>query len=383
MNLEEKKSKSVVLVVVALVFTLVLMGYVLFFSGEGETGNSNQIGQMKEMTRQVRDLESGVKAKQNEISTLVQEYRKKTGETQPLGFNPMDLDQETQALVKQRIKAEKDVSVKALLREVLEKNSDIRELKEKIAKIEDRLPAPHTVKKGENHYQVAMDFLVEEKGVDKEQAVELLERTALFDELVEGFKVWNFYDGQEYGTAVTQGDAEISPNMLIHLAKKKLSDARDQAVAQRDKLAEDFKSLEENRDQAVTQLDALNKEKEGLVNRVDALDQRVNSLYYLLDSQQNLKKLGILKTSFLRSPKLNDPSPEQFIQSLDLRSKDQLVISAADLGIRRINDVNLYPKTYKAGTVYKVEMTADKRYAVLTLLEKDRFKNERLVIAVN
>ena len=382
MILEEKKSKSTVLVVAALVLTLGLMGYFLFFSGEGETGNSSQIGQMKEMTRQVRGLESGVKEKQKEIFTLVQEYQKKTGESQPLGFNPMDLDQEAQALVKQRIKAEKDVSVKALLREVLEKNNDIRELKEKIAKIENRLPAPHIVKKGENHYQVAMDFLVEEKGVDKEQAVELLERTALFDELVEGFKVWNFYDGEEYGTAVTQGNAEISPNMLIHLAKKKLNDARNQAVAQRDKLAEDIKSLEENRDQVVTQLDVLAKEKEGLANRVDALDQQVNSLYYLLDSQQNLKKMGILKTSFLRSAKLNDPSPEYFIQSMDLRSKDQVVISAVTLGVQRINDVSLYPKVYKEGTNYKVEMTADKRYAVLTLLEKDKFKNERLVIAV-
>ena len=280
------------------------------------------------------------------------------------------------------IKAEKDVSVKALLREVLEKTSEIKELKINIAKIESQLPAPHIVKKGENHYQVAMDFLVNEKGVEKEQAVELLERTALFDELVEGFKVWNFYDGQEYGTAVTQGNADISPNMLIHLAKKKLSDAREQAVAQRDKLAETIKSLEQNRDQVVTQLDTLTKEKESLANEVDGLVHQVNSLYYLLDSQQNLIKRGILKNSFLRSAKLSDPSPEHFIQSIDLRSKDQVVISAADLGIKRIKDVSLYPKLYKAGTNYKVEMTADKRYALLTLLQKDKFKNERLVIAV-
>jgi hypothetical protein len=382
MNLEEKKPKSTVWMVAALVVTLGLMGYFLFFTGEGETGNSTQIGQMKELTRQVRTLESGVKAKENEIFTLVQEYRKKTGGSQSLGFNPAELDHETQELLKQRIKAEKEVSVKALLREILEKSSDIRELKIKIANIENRLPAPHLVQKGENHYQVALNFLLEEKGVDKEQAVELLERTALFDELAEGFKVWNFYDGEVYGTAVTQGNAEISPNMLIHLAKKKLSDARDQAVAQRDKLAEDIKSLEENRVQVDLQLDALTQEKARLASRVDDLDQRLNSLYYLVDSQQNLKKRGILKNAFLRSTRLNDPSPEHFSRSMDLRSKNQLVISAVELGIKRIKDVSLYPRIYKAGTNYKVEMTADKRYALLTLLEKDRFKNERLVIAV-
>lgn len=77
-----------------------------------------------------------------------------------------------------------------------------------------------------------------EKKLEKKRAMELVERTALFDELVPGFKVWNFYTGDEYGTSVTQGTARISPNTLIRSAKKKLVDARDEAISERDQLGE-------------------------------------------------------------------------------------------------------------------------------------------------
>jgi hypothetical protein len=382
MNIDEKKPKSMVLVIVALVVTLGLMGYFLFFTGEGNSNNSAQIRQMQELTQQVQGMEADVKSKESEIFRLVTEYRQKSGNNEPLGFNPTDLSQEVQELLKQRIKEEKDISVKALLEDILAKKDEIQELKEKIAAIENLLPAPHIVAKGENHYQIALDFLVNEKGVEKEKAVELLNQTALFDELMEGFKVWNFYTGDEYGTSVTQGTARISPNMLVHLAKKKLTDARDQALSQRDKLTEDIKVLEENREQMITQVDQLTNEKEGLTIKVSDLTQQVNSLYYLLDLQGNLEKKGILKSGFLKTTKLRDVSPEHFCQAIDLRSEDQVLISAADLGIKKIREVTLYPKFYKQGTNYQVKITADNRFALLSLIDRDKFRNERVVIAV-
>jgi hypothetical protein len=382
MDIDEKKPKSMVLVIVALVITLGIMGYFLFFAGEGNRNNSDQIRQMQELTRQVQGMESEVKTKESEIFRLVTEYRQKTGNKEPLGFNPTDLGPEAQELLKQRIKEEKDISIKALLEDILDNKEEIQELKEKIAAIENLLPAPHIVTKGENHSQIALDFLVNEKGVEKEEAIELVNQTALFDELMEGFKVWNFYTGDEYGTSVTQGTASISPNMLIHLAKKKLTDARDQAVSERDKLVGDIKVLEEKQEQVISQVDLLAKEKENLITKVTDLNQQVNSLYYLLDLKDNLEKKGILKSGFLKTTKLCDVSSEHFSQAIDLRSEDKVLISAADLGIKKIKDVTLYPKFYKEGTNYQVKMTADNRFALLTLVDRERFRNERVVIAV-
>jgi len=383
MNIEEKKPKSMmVLGIVALVLTLGIMGYFLFFADDNNRETSNQIGQMQEMTQQVQGLESEVKEKQGEISELAKVYKEKLGKDIPTDFNPLDLSPEAQEFLKQRIGEEKDLSAKSLLEEILGKNNEIRDLKEKIADIEKLLPAPHIVQKGENHYQIAMNFLVNEKGLEKEQAMEMIKKTALFDELVEGFKVWNFYTGDEYGTSVTQGDANISPNMVMQISKKKLTAALDQAIFERDKLVEDVKTLEEKQGEVISQLDQVTREKDTLTTQVDDLNLRINSLFYLLDSEGNLKKKKILKSGFFTSTKLRDISPQVFNQAIDLRTNDQVLITAANLGIKKIQGVTLYPKIYKKGTGYKLEITADKRYALLTILEKEKFMNGRIVIAV-
>jgi hypothetical protein len=101
-----------------------------------------------------------------------------------------------------------------------------------------------------------------------------------------------------------------------------------------------------------------------------------------LDLQKNLEKKGILKSGFLKTTKLRDVSPEHFCQAIDLRSEDQVLISAADLGIKKIKDVILYPKFYKQGSNYRVKMTADNRFALLTIVDREKFRNERVVIAV-
>ncbi len=372
------------LVIALLAVALAVMGYFLFFKGKGGTPSGQgaaQILQMQEMTQQVQEMESDVKEKQDEMFSLAEDVKQKTGEPS-LGVNVLDLSEDEKKVLEKRIGEEKDVSVKSLLQEILDKNNEIEELKTKIAEIEALLPKPHVVVKGENHYRVAMDFLVNEKGLDKDKAIELVERTALFDELVPGFKVWNFYTGDEYGTSVTQGTAPISPNTLIRRAKKELVDARDQAISQRDQLTEDIKVLEEKREQLITQMDSLTKEKENLIGQVGELNEQVNSVFYLVDTQGNLKKKGVLKGGFLRSTKLRDVSPELFTSTIDLRTQAQITVSAAELGMKKIKGIDLYPNFYKQGTDYKIEMSGDKQNAIITFLDQEKFKNVRLVISV-
>jgi hypothetical protein len=380
---ETQKNMIMYIIIGLLVVVLVVTAYFLFFRSKGEvlSEGAAQIRQMQEMTQEVQQLESDVKEKQDEIFSLVDDYKEKTGEV-TLGVNALDLGENEKKILEQRIKEEKDVSVKSLLEEILEKNNEIRDLNAKIAEIEALLPKPHIVVRGETHYQVAMDFLMNEKGVEKKRALELVERTALFDQLVPGFKVWNFYTGDAYGSSVTQGTAGISPNTLIRRAKKELVDARDEAISQRDQLAEDIKTLEEKRSQLINHVDSLSKEKDSLIGQVSELNVEVNSLFYLLDSQNNLKKKGVLKGGFLKSTKLRDVSPEYFTTSIDMRTQTQIVFSAEDLGLRKIKSVTLYPKFYNEGTDYKIEMSGDNRTAIVSILDTRKFKNERIVLSV-
>lgn len=377
-----KSPRGLYITMALLVVALLVLGYLLLVKEKTpQVEGSDQIRQMQQLAQNIRGLETDVKKKQDEIFSLMNEYKEKTGEPF-VGVNALGLNEEEQKLLEQKIKEEKDVSTKSLLEEINEKSNEIKELQQKIKEIEALLPKPHIVAKGENHYRIAMDFLINEKKVEKKRAMELVERTALIDPMVEGFKVWNFYTGDAYGSSVTQGTAAISPNELIRKAKKKLVDAKDEAIAERDQLSEEIKTLEEKRNQIIGQLEMLVKEKEGLINKVSDLNEQVNSLFYLLDVQQNLKKKGIIKGGFLKSTKLKKVSPEYFTTSIDLRAGSEIAISAENMGLKKIKSVTLFPKFYKEGTDYKITIAPDKQTAAVTFLDISKFKNERIVISV-
>ena len=166
------------------------------------------------------------------------------------------------------------------------------------------------------------------------------------------------------------------------MAKKKLISDRDNAIKEKVHLKENIKLMEINQDQINAQLELITQENQTLATQVDDLNQKVNSLFYLLDLQKNLKKKGILKSRFLKGVRLNDVSPDHFIQTLNLSQNDQMVITATDLGVKKIKDVVLYPKYYKKGKSYKVLITPNKKHALLTLTDTAKFKSERVVIAV-
>ena len=383
MNMNEKTTKkSTAFYIVASVICLVAISFFLLVNVDSSPDEASRVSRMQELAQNVQGKETTVKKKEGEITELVDQYQQKTGTNAPLGFDMMELSREERELLEQHIGNETDVSTRSLLKEILKRKDEIDVLKEKIAEIESFLPAPHIAQKGENHYRIALNFLVNEKGLDEEQAVKTLNRTALFDELAEGFKVWNFYTGEEYGTSVTQGNAVVSPNVFVHRAKKKLVDDRDKAFSERDRLADDMKSLAQKQEDVVGELERVTRENENLVTSVSDLNKQVNSMFYRLGLQKNLKKKGILKSGFLVPTKLKDAAPRHFDCSLDLDSDDQLLISAKELGVQKIKDVVLYPKFYKKGAGYKIFITPNKKYALLTVLDKGRFKSERVVIAV-
>ncbi len=384
---KKKRPPALYIIIACLAVAMAVMGYFLFIKDKTPSASDAQIRQMQQTAQQIQGLEAGVKEKQDGMINLMEQYKEKTGES--IGINTLDMSEEEKKLLQQRIKDEKNNSTQALLKEILDKDSEIREMQEKIEELEKLLPKPHVVQKGENHYQIAMSFLLNEKNIDKKEAMKLIERTAIIEPLLPGFKVWNFYSGETYGTSVTQGSAPISPNAIMRRAKKKLVDARDSAISDRDKLAGEIQTLEEKRNEIISQLDLLNNEKENLISKMSDLSEKnlemevtVNSLFYLVDSPGSLKKRGILKGGFLKSTKLRDVSPEHFDRTVDLRGTDQVVLSTNELNLDKIKSVVLYPKFYKKNKDYKIEIAHDKKSAAITLVNKGKFKNERVVFAV-
>ena len=384
-NLPHSTPLYIYIIIGLLVLVLGLQGYFMLFKGKEETVKTDkdtlQVLEDQKKIQELSELEKKVNETQSEIASISDVYKNKTGD-KSLANNFLNLSPEEQKLLDQRIADEKDISLKSLLQEILEKTKEIWELKSKIAEIEIKLPPPHIANEGETHFQIAMDFLVNEKRVDKEQAQKLIENTLLMEPLKPGFKVWNFYSEGVFLSSVTQGNALESPNTVVRQEKKELVDERDKALSQRDRLAVEIKILEKRKGELQELMNKLIKEKESLFASVSELNEKVNSLSYVVDSEKNLKRRGILSGGFFKSTKLRDDSSEHFTESIDLRSQNYISISSSKLGIEKIKKVDLFPKFYKKGIDYELEISQDNKNITVIILEPTEFKSKQLVIAV-
>ncbi len=386
-NLAEKKSKKIYYVIGALALVIVALAYFLLQGPSGPKA-SPKMKQMQETVQQIQQLESNIQEKQNEVFSVLSEYKKKTGEDLP-EVNIMNLSPEQKKVLEEKIKNEKDVSIKSLLQDILDKNNDIQNLNARVQELEALLPKPHVVEKGENHYQIAMNFLLNEKGVDKTRAMELVERTALFEPIIPGFKVWNFYAEDEYGTFITQGSAPISPNQIQRKVKKELVDAKDKAISEKEQLQSDINEMETRRTELISQLDLLNQEKQSMLTKMSNLNDQnqelqtaLSSVYFAMDLRKNLSEKGIIKGGFLRSTKLQKVDTTLFDRSLDLRGEAKIAVTAAAFQLSKIRDITIYPSYFKAETDFKIEIDEAGQNATITILDTKKFMSEKIAIAI-
>jgi len=383
----EKKSKKSYYVIGALALVILVLAYFVL-KGPAGPKVSPKMKQMEETVQQIQQLESSIQEKQNEVFTVLNDYKKKTGEDLP-EINIMNLSPEQKKVLEEKIKNEKDVSIKSLLQDILDKNNDIQNLNAKVQELEALLPKPHLVEKGENHYQIAMNFLLNEKGLDKARSMELVERTALFEPIVPGFKVWNFYAEDEYGTFITQGSAPISPNQIQRKVKKELVDAKDKAIAEKEQLQSDINEMEVRRSELISQLDLLNQEKQNMLGKMSDLSEQnlemqtaLNSVYFAMDLRKNLTQKNIIKGGFLRSTKLQKVDLAMFDRSLDLRGEPKITAAAAAFELSKIKDVTIYPSYFKLDTDYKVEFDEARQTVTITILDVKKFMSEKIAIAI-
>jgi hypothetical protein len=386
-SVEGKKSKKNYYIIGALVVVILVL---VFFVFKGKSGPevSPKMKQMEETVQQIQKLEAGIQEKQNEVFTVLSEYKKKTGQDLP-EINFMNLSPEQKKVLEEKIKNEKDVSIKSLLQDILDKNNDIQNLNARLQELEAMLPKPHVVEKGENHYQIAMNFLLNEKGVEKTRAMQLVERTALFEPIIPGFKVWNFYAEDEYGTFITQGTAPISPNQIQRKIKKELVDAKDKAISEKEQLQSDITKMEARRNELISQLDLLNQEKQNMLTRMSDLNDQnqemqtaLNSVYFAMDLHKNLSQKGIIKGGFLRSTKLQKVDFVMFNRSLDLRGAPMITAAASDFQLNKIKDITIYPGYFKIDVDYSVKYDENNQNVTITILDLKKFKNEKIAIAI-
>ncbi|MBI4911192.1 MAG: hypothetical protein HY823_00495 [Acidobacteria bacterium] len=302
----------------------------------------------------------------------------------------LQLTEEQKKALEERIKAEKNSSYQALLQEVLEKDKEIKDLNEKISKLRAALPKPDLAKPGDSHYGMALRFL-KKKGVNDEEAKRLISRVNIMEKLAAGFEVYHFYANGVYGSWVSQGKAKITPNDLVREEREKVEGERDTAIAQSEKLQEEVNDLVTQKKQIEEEIAGLRTEKAKLMDEMNALSatnekqkSKLNSLHYLVGERKALEQKGVIIIPVFAKDRSGAKwTDDLFDHDLDLRSSDELKLTAQEAGVKKIGKVNVVPGSLVKDEHYRLTISEDKQSATIKILAKDRFRNEKVVFAVS
>ncbi len=389
------------ILIVAIIVIAGVVAYLLLSepSLKLKKGAQLKLADMKRMAAKVDKIERKIKERQNDVFNLLKEAKKQGVEIPPEIYQSMELGPEEVSALEAKLEKEEDVSYKALLKDIVENEKEINNLKDELTTLEKKLPRPVLVKKGDSHLKIALDFLTKEYNVPEAKAKKIIEKVNIFDYLVPGFKVWNFYDPQAevFGTFVTQGTAPISPNEIKRRKKKALISAKEKAEekaktlevakkslevqvsdleAKKKALQEDVAMLQEERDK-------LSKELAALSARASDLESRLNSVWYAAGTKKSLKKQGIVKSGFLSSAKIKNLDESIFTNRVDIRATTTLVLNASDFGLKKIKGVSILPSNiFKKKTDYSVVFSPGGAQAQIQLLNPMKFKNNKIVILV-
>jgi len=329
-------------------------------------------------------LENEIQNKENEKLKLIARFEAKTGKKFPIS-EIFSIGKKEMEVLDEYIRKEKNVSIKDLLKTLVKKEDEIRALQEEHKTLNEQ-HKPHVVKKGENHYQIAIEYLLFKRGLDKEEAKKLLNKAMFFDPLTPGFKVWSFYDGKEYSSFITQGEASISPAELERRKKEEIKkiieEERLKALERENELkkaTEEFKAAQRKNQ---IELETAKERTRQIEEQKVKMERQLNSLYYLVDTEKNLKDSGIIAGGFLKSKKLKTMNPMDFKDSIDLRESKTININAGLLGLTKIKKVMFFPKHYTYGVDFKIDIGEDKQKANVVILKEEKFKKQYLVISV-
>jgi len=276
--------------------------------------------------------------------------------------------------------------IEELQRELNSKNDIIKQLQRENADLQSKVPVSLEVREGDNHYEIAKNYLTETKGLSEDEANKVLKNSYLYDSLLAGFQVGNVSDGGEYSSFLAQGNAIASPGKM-----KRVEDTKKEAakvVLRNNVTLAEIKGMRQDAEfkdkmmMAKKEMEALQKNNAVLEQNLEKyrvataeLDSRLNSVYYFAGTKDSLKASG--------KAALGAVSYRDFQNRIDLREENTIELSAGDFNVPQIKKVEIVPKTLAENMDYRITIASDGQSATIQLLNADKFRLARIIIVVS
>jgi hypothetical protein len=339
---------------------------------------AEQMSSLSDMAVEYEKLEQQQAATNKQMSSLIAKYQSRGGSLPP-GFGA-ELTDDQRTLLAERIKTER-AGLRALLQDLIDRDKEVQQLKTRLDQLSAQLPTSVLAGDGSRHDRIAMDFLIKQ-GVSPKKAYEIVSQVNLQDALVPGFRVWTYYQKGQFGTWVTRGKANITPQEHQKRLTAMLEEERDQALkelavvqTERDQLQVASAEKEQALQRTAEELKAMTETAEKERAEVQRREVESNTIHYVLGSKKSLVDRKIIEKNMRRW------SPEATtLAALNLMDAAEIPIDAASLGLKRVKKITLLPEIFKAGVDYAV--TTGGPTATLRITAPEKFKQNRFVIVV-
>jgi hypothetical protein len=379
---------NVALIISIIVVVLVVVVLVFHFLSRRQP---TEVKNFQELVMRVDKLNGQIGEREEKIMDMVRKYNGSHPDAvlDTAGISSMGLSMEQAEVLAKRVQQEKDVSYRGLLQEIITVNRDMETLNQQMMDLRSKLPAPYSVKQGDSHFKVCLEFLVE-KGVPEDDAVKLIEQTSLTTELLPGFEVWNYYNEGVFGSFVTQGTARLSPNALARATKRRIDTERQNLIQARNQKEQEVKDLDARRTELQDQIRNLDEERKTMMSQMGEMAQRneslakqLHSVTYTIGTFKDLSKLGVIRKPTLGKWETADLDKMQNPGTLDLRADNRITISASALGLGKITKVMVFPRSFDDNVDYKLMIAEDRQSATVVIQKTDKFQFTKLAVAVD
>ena len=375
---------------------IITIGTIGFLACNGSRSET-EMKEMQILANKVNQLTGKLRQKESKLLELAQTYQIHGDEinidqlSQRLSLNEIE-----QGYLKKRLSEERSNNYASVLKDLLATQQGIDQLQRDIQVLKSALPYAQTVKTGQTHEAIALAYL-QDRGIADKNALNMISKVNLFDELAPGFEVHHYLSGNTYGTFVTQGSARISPQTMYRMAKAKANKERDIAVAQATQLLDDVTELETIRVQLRDELSQLTasyhsiSQKNTELQQVNSdlftsnthLETKAASIFFIAGERSKLNKDGVLHKSWMTRTKLNDVYQDNEYKTLDLRAGKSLVFDAQEFGMDKIHRLELLPEHLKLGRDYYYEKKQDGSKIKLTFITPEKLKGEKVILALS
>lgn len=384
------------------IFVLLIMALVM--------GCATEPANFEELVDRLNETEQEIRAKQEEIQTTIATFIETNPERQvdAESLTNMALNPDQEAVLNEMLAGEEDVSYRGLVQEIIDTRGEVADLQQQMQELRDDLPAPYTVQRGDSHVQVALQYLMENHGLSTAEASDVVEQTAMVEDLNVGNQIWLLYKDSILGTYVTQGTSDTSPGRAQRIARARitrtittLTDERDAAEARaafiadslgqvKDMLEERIVFLRSEEERLNGQITMLNEARDEALAQRDmeeqaklAAEMKLNSIFFAVNTMDHWKDAMVIKDPFFGGPRVESLSGVDFSQSQDLREGMVLTIERSGFpSLDRIKKVDVFPRTFREGQDYVVAFHPSGDRVSIELLVPDNFAGQNVLFAL-